>query len=86
MELNTADGKDHYTIKAGTYYISDGTFSVKKVAGTLRDLSGETNVGITTTTPLENLTSNTTIVGTNSQFLSSVTIEVSGIIDKLSKI
>lgn len=86
MELNTADGKDHYTIKAGTYYLSDGTFSVKKVAGTLRDLSGETNVGITTTTPLENLTSDTTIVGTDSQFLSSVTVEVSGIIDKLSKI
>ena len=86
MELNTADGKDHYTVKAGTYYLSDGTFSVKKVAGTLRDLSGETNVGITTTTPLENLTSNTTIVGTNDQFLSSVTVEVSGIIDKLSKI
>ena len=60
--------------------------SVAKVAGTLRDLSGETNVGITTTTPLENFTSDTTIVGTNNQFLSSVTIEVSGIIDKLSKI
>ena len=86
MELNTANDKDHYTVKAGTYYLSDGTFSVKKVAGTLRDLSGETNVGITTTTPLENLTSNTTIVGTNDQFLSSVTVEVSGIIDKLSKI
>lgn len=86
MELNTTNDKDHYTVKAGTYYLSDGTFSVKKVAGTLRDLSGETNVGITTTTPLENLTSNTTIVGTNDQFLSSVTIEVSGIIDKLSKI
>lgn len=86
MELNTTNDKDHYTVKAGTYYLSDGTFSVKKVAGTLRDLSGETNVGITTTTPLENLTSNTTIVGTNDQFLSSVTVEVSGIIDKLSKI
>lgn len=86
MELNTTNDKDHYTVKAGTYYLSDGTFSVKKVAGTLRDLSGETNVGITTTAPLENLTSNTTIVGTNDQFLSSVTIEVSGIIDKLSKI
>ena len=92
MELNTADGKDHYTIKAGTYYLSDGTFSVKKVAGTLRDLSGEDNGDIahvdpTKTLPaLENFTSDTTIVGTNNQFLSSVTIEVSGIIDKLSQI
>ena len=92
MELNTADGKDHYTIKAGTYYISDGTFSVKKVAGTLKDLSGEVNGGIahidpTKTLPtLENFTSDTTIVGTNNQFLSSITIEVSGIIDKLSQI
>ena len=92
MELNTADGKDHYTIKAGTYYISDGTFSVKKVAGTLKDLSGEVNGGIahvdpTKTLPaLENFTSDTTIVGKDNQFLSSVTIEVSGIIDKLSQI
>ena len=46
MELNTADSKDHYTVKAGTYYISDGTFFVKKVAGTLKDLSGEVNGGI----------------------------------------
>ena len=74
------------TIYSGTYYQREVDISVAKVAGTLRDLSGETNVGITTTTPLENLTSNTTIVGTNDQFLSSVTIEVSGIIDKLSKI
>ena len=74
------------SIAKGTYYKNGATVSVAKVAGTLRDLSGETNVGITTTTPLENLTSNTTIVGTNNQFLSSVTIEVSGIIDKLSKI
>ena len=92
MELNTADSKDHYTIKAGTYYISDGTFFVKKVAGTLKDLSGEVNSGIahidpTKTLPtLENFTSDTTIVGKDNQFLSSVTIEVSGIIDKLSKI
>lgn len=74
------------SIAIGTYYQKEAAVSVAKVAGTLRDLSGETNVGITTTTPLENLTSDTTIVGTNSQFLSSVTIEVSGIIDKLSKI
>lgn len=74
------------SIAKGTYYQKEAAVSVAKVAGTLRDLSGETNVGITTTTPLENLTSDTTIVGTNSQFLSSVTIEVSGIIDKLSKI
>ena len=92
MELNTADGKDHYTIKAGTYYISDGTFSVKKVAGTLRDLSGEVNGDIAHVDPnktlpaLENFTSDTTIVGKDNQFLSSVTIEVSGIIDKLSQI
>ena len=66
--------------------MSATTISVANVNGLLRDLSGETNVGITTTTPLENLTSNTTIVGTNNQFLSSVTVEVSGIIDKLSKI
>ena len=74
------------SIAKGTYYQKEAAVSVAKVAGTLRDLSGETNVGITTTTPLENLTSDTTIVGTNSQFLSSVTVEVSGIIDKLSKI
>ena len=74
------------TIYSGTYYQREVDISVAKVAGTLRDLSGETNVGITTTTPLENFTSDTTIVGTDDQFLSSVTIEVSGIIDKLSKI
>lgn len=74
------------SIVKGTYYQKEAAVSVAKVAGTLRDLSGETNVGITTTTSLENLTSNTTIVGTDNQFLSSVTIEVSGIIDKLSKI
>lgn len=74
------------SIVKGTYYQKEAAVSVAKVAGTLRDLSGETNVGITTTTPLENFTSDTTIVGTNSQFLSSVTVEVSGIIDKLSKI
>lgn len=74
------------TIYGGTYYQREVDISVAKVAGTLRDLSGETNVGITTTTTLENLTSDTTIVGTDHQFLSSVTIEVSGIIDKLSKI
>lgn len=74
------------SIAKGTYYQKEATVSVAKVAGTLRDLSGETNVGITTTTPLENLTSDTTIVGTDNQFLSSVTVEVSGIIDKLSKI
>lgn len=83
----TLTTKDSFkSIYGGTYYGRDVDISVAKVAGTLRDLSGETNVGITTTTPLENLTSNTTIVGTNDQFLSSVTIEVSGIIDKLSKI
>lgn len=74
------------SIAKGTYYQKEAAVSVAKVAGTLRDLSGETNVGITTTTSLENLASNTTIVGTNSQFLSSITVEVSGIIDKLSKI
>lgn len=74
------------SIVKGTYYQKEAAVSVAKVAGTLKDLSGETNVGITTTTPLENFTSDTTIVGTNDQFLSSVTIEVSGIIDKLSKI
>ena len=74
------------TIYGGTYYQRDVDITVAKVAGTLRDLSGETNVGITTITTLENLTSDTTIVGTDHQFLSSVTVEVSGIIDKLSKI
>ena len=74
------------SIAKGTYYQKEAAVSVAKVAGTLRDLSGETNVGITTTTPLENFTSDTTIEGTNSQFLSSITVEVSGIIDKLSKI
>lgn len=74
------------SIAKGTYYQKEAAVSVAKVAGTLRDLSGETNVGITTTTPLENFTSDTTIVGTNSQFLSGITVEVSGIIDKLSKI
>lgn len=83
----TLTTKDSFmSIYSGTYYDREVDISVAKVAGTLRDLSGETNVGITTTTPLENLTSNTTIVGTNDQFLSSVTVEVSGIIDKLSKI
>ena len=74
------------TIYSGTYYQREVDITVAKVAGTLRDLSGETNVGITTTTTLENLTSDTTIVGTDHQFLSGITIEVSGIIDKLSKI
>ena len=74
------------SIAKGTYYQKEAAVSVAKIAGTLRDLSGETTVGITTTTPLENLTSDTTIVGKDNQFLSSVTIEVSGIIDKLSKI
>ena len=74
------------TIYGGTYYQREVDITVAKVAGTLRDLSGETNVGITTTTTLENLTSDTTIVGTDHQFLSGITIEVSGIIDKLSKI
>ena len=66
--------------------MSAATISVANVGGLLRDLSGETNVGITTTTTLENLTSDTTIVGTDHQFLSGITVEVSGIIDKLSKI
>lgn len=74
------------TITAGTYYPSAATVSVAKVAGTLRDLSGETNVNLNITTPLENLTSNTTITGSETNFLSSVTVEVAGIIDKLSKI
>lgn len=83
----TLTTKDSFkSIYGGTYYGRDVDISVAEVAGTLRDLSGETNVGITTTTSLENLASNTTIVGTDNQFLSSVTIEVSGIIDKLSKI
>lgn len=74
-------------IAKGTYYMSLATISVSNVAGILRGLSGgDSNVGINTATHLENLTSDTTIVGTDSQFLSSVTIEVSGIIDKLSKI
>ena len=83
----TLTTKDSFmTIYSGTYYDREVDISVAKVAGTLRDLSGETNVGITTTTSLENLASDTTIVGTDNQFLSSVTVEVSGIIDKLSKI
>lgn len=74
-------------IAKGTYYMSLATISVSNVAGILRGLSGgDSNVGINTATHLENLTSDTTIVGTDNQFLSSVTIEVSGIIDKLSKI
>lgn len=80
------------SIVKGTYYQKEATVSVAKVEGILRDLSGEKNGGIAhidpakTLTPLENFTSDTTIVGTDNQFLSSVTIEVSGIIDKLSKI
>ncbi len=74
------------TIIAGTYYPSEATVSVAKVAGTLKDLSGETNVNLNITTPLENLTTDTTITGSGSNFLSSVTVEVAGIIDKLSKI
>ena len=74
------------TIVAGTYYPSAATVSVAKVAGTLKDLSGETNVNLNITTPLENLTTDTTITGSGSNFLSSVTVEVAGIIDKLSKI
>ena len=74
-------------IEKGTYYMSLTTISVSNVAGILRGLSGgDSNVGINTATHLENLTSDTTIVGTDNQFLSSVTVEVSGIIDKLSKI
>lgn len=74
-------------IVKGTYYMSLATISVSNVAGILRGLSGgDSNVGINTATHLENLTSDTTIVGTDNQFLSSVTVEVSGIIDKLSKI
>lgn len=74
------------SIVAGTYYQKDAAVSVAKVAGTLRDLSGETNANLNITTPLENLTSNTTITGSGTNFLSSVTVEVAGIIDKLSKI
>lgn len=80
------------SIYSGTYYDREVDISVAKVAGTLRDLSGEENGDIahidpTKTLPaLENFTSDTTIVGTDNRFLSSVTIEVSGIIDKLSKI
>ena len=73
--------------------MSAATISVANVGGLLRDLSGEENKGIvniidpTKTLPaLENFTSDTTIVGKDNQFLSSVTIEVSGIIDKLSQI
>ena len=79
-------------IAKGIYYMSAATISVSNVNGLLRDLSGEENGDIahvdpTKTLPaLENFTSDTTIVGTNNQFLSSVTIEVSGIIDKLSQI
>ena len=79
-------------IAKGIYYMSEATISVSNVNGLLRDLSGEENGDIahvdpTKTLPaLENFTSDTTIVGTNNQFLSSVTIEVSGIIDKLSQI
>lgn len=81
-----------YDIVKGTYYISAATISVANVNGLLRDLSGEVHSNIahvdpTKTLPaLENFTSDTTIVGKDNQFLSSVTIEVSGIIDKLSKI
>ena len=80
------------SIAKGTYYQKEAVVSVSNVAGTLKDLSGEENKGIvgidpTKTLPvLENLTSDTTIVGKDNQFLSSVTIEVSGIIDKLSQI
>lgn len=72
--------------------MSATTISAANVGGRLRDLSGEENDGIAHIDPnktlpaLENFTSDTTIVGKDNQFLSSVTIEVSGIIDKLSKI
>lgn len=83
--LNTA--RPSQDIAKGTYYMSLATISVSNVAGILRGLSGgDSNVGINTATHLENLTSDTTIVGTDNQFLSSVTVEVSGIIDKLSQI
>lgn len=79
-------------IAKGTYYMSAATISVANVNGLLRDLSGEGNSNIAHVDPnktlpaLENFTSDTTIVGKDNQFLSSVTIEVSGIIDKLSQI
>lgn len=79
-------------IEKGTYYMSIATISVSNVGGLLRDLSGEGHSNIAHIDPnktlpaLENFTSDTTIVGKDNQFLSSVTIEVSGIIDKLSKI
>lgn len=79
-------------IVKGTYYMSLATISVSNVGGRLRDLSGEVHSNIVNADPnktlpaLENFTSDTTIVGKDNQFLSSVTIEVSGIIDKLSKI
>ena len=79
-------------IAKGTYYQKEAAVSVAKVAGTLKDLSGEENKGIVNIDPtktlptLENFTSDTTIVGKGDQFLSSVTIEVSGIIGKLSQI
>ena len=75
-----------------TYYMSIATISVSNVRGLLGDLSGEGHSNIAHIDPnktlpaLENFTSDTTIVGKDNQFLSSVTIEVSGIIDKLSKI
>ena len=79
-------------IVKGTYYMSLATISVSNVGGLLRDLSGEEHSNIAHIDPnktlpaLENFTSDTTIVGKDNQFLSSVTIEVSGIIGKLSKI
>ena len=79
-------------IVKGTYYMSAATISVANVGGLLRDLSGEKHSNIAHIDPnktlpaLENFTSDTTIVGKDNQFLSSVTIEVSGIIDKLSQI
>ena len=79
-------------IVKGTYYMSAATISVANVGGLLRDLSGEKHSNIAHIDPnktlpaLENFTSDTTIVGKDNQFLSSVTIEVSGIIGKLSKI
>lgn len=79
-------------IVKGTYYMSLATISVSNVAGLLGDLSGEGHSNIAHIDPnktlpaLENFTSDTTIVGKDNQFLSSVTIEVSGIIDKLSQI
>ena len=79
-------------ILKGTYYMSLATISVSNVGGRLRDLSGEVHSNIVNADPnktlpaLENFTSDTTIVGKDNQFLSSITIEVSGIIDKLSQI